>query len=295
MKNTKNNNIQLYKNHRIYIKKGYQIINMPEHHLASKTGDVSVHRAVAEEKIGRQLKPEEIIHHIDENKLNNDPNNLMVFASNAEHVKYHMAIKYNNKYFLKQIDNIWYCEVKLKTSTKKCAICNKPIPFLNKRYCLECYKEENSKHIPSQKILEELIQKCSYEEIGREYGVTGKTVKKWCDKYIIKKNWHHDIPSRNKLTNLLLKNSRKKVAEFYNVDPETVTRWEKKYNIKYTSGLEIMCIETNTVYKTKRDAALSIQNNYSLKSNIYNIANACKTNKIYNNYHWRQIDKKLII
>lgn len=44
-----------------------------------------VHRYVAEKKLGRRLKPGEVVHHRDRNKLNNDPNNLKVCNSQLEH------------------------------------------------------------------------------------------------------------------------------------------------------------------------------------------------------------------
>ena len=47
------------------------------------------HRIVAEKKLGRKLKQGEVVHHIDGNKRNNSPDNLMVFSSQSEHVKYH--------------------------------------------------------------------------------------------------------------------------------------------------------------------------------------------------------------
>ena len=53
------------------------------------------HRAIAEEKIGRPLKAGEVVHHIYLNPLNNDPSNLMVFPSQAEHAKYHAALRRN--------------------------------------------------------------------------------------------------------------------------------------------------------------------------------------------------------
>ena len=50
------------------------------------------HRVVMERKLGRTLKPGEIVHHIDGDKRNNDPDNLMLFPSVAEHSRYHMRL-----------------------------------------------------------------------------------------------------------------------------------------------------------------------------------------------------------
>jgi len=47
------------------------------------------HRTIAEELIGRHLLTGEVVHHIDEDKLNNDPVNLSVLHSQSEHVRKH--------------------------------------------------------------------------------------------------------------------------------------------------------------------------------------------------------------
>ena len=68
---------------------GYVLILKPEHPNSSKDGYVCEHRLVMEEKLGRYLEPTEIVHH--KNGVVNDNNieNLMLFANNAEHKKYH--------------------------------------------------------------------------------------------------------------------------------------------------------------------------------------------------------------
>lgn len=58
-----------------------------------KEGGRHQHRVVAEQMIGRPLLPKEVVHHKDGNKANNDPSNLQVFSSQAEHARHHMTEK----------------------------------------------------------------------------------------------------------------------------------------------------------------------------------------------------------
>lgn len=57
-----------------------------------KLGGASVyeHRVVVENTLGRKLRENEIVHHIDGNKRNNDPSNLVVMTR-AEHSRIHRA------------------------------------------------------------------------------------------------------------------------------------------------------------------------------------------------------------
>lgn len=48
-----------------------------------------LHRTVAELALGRELKPGEVVHHIDGNNQNNDYKNLMVFKNQAQHAAWH--------------------------------------------------------------------------------------------------------------------------------------------------------------------------------------------------------------
>lgn len=54
------------------------------------------HRIVMEEKIGRLLLGNEVVHHIDEDKKNNHPDNLMVFDNNSAHIKYHQQLTHQH-------------------------------------------------------------------------------------------------------------------------------------------------------------------------------------------------------
>lgn len=51
------------------------------------------HRVVAERMLGRKLKKNEVVHHIDLNKQNNDESNLVVLPSNSEHSHLHQILK----------------------------------------------------------------------------------------------------------------------------------------------------------------------------------------------------------
>ena len=51
------------------------------------------HRYVAEMKLGRALRQGEVVHHIDGNFRNNNPDNLMILPSQAEHARIHFRKK----------------------------------------------------------------------------------------------------------------------------------------------------------------------------------------------------------
>jgi hypothetical protein len=67
---------------------GYRMIQMPDHPQADSKGYVREHRIVAEKKVGRMLTKDEVAHHDDEVKVNNDPLNLEVM-SRKKHARLH--------------------------------------------------------------------------------------------------------------------------------------------------------------------------------------------------------------
>lgn len=76
---------------RIVDKHGYILAKTPGHPYVNHQGYVREHRLVMEQKLGRYLEPGEVVDHIDGNTSNNDPSNLRLFASNAEHLRVTLA------------------------------------------------------------------------------------------------------------------------------------------------------------------------------------------------------------
>jgi hypothetical protein len=64
-----------------------------DHPMANSKGYAYEHRLVMVEKIGRMLAPGEVVHHIDRNGENNDPENLMLFASHGEHKAFEQSLR----------------------------------------------------------------------------------------------------------------------------------------------------------------------------------------------------------
>lgn len=69
--------------------KGYTWVLKHEHPAADAYGYVSRARFVMEEHIGRYLQKGEIVHHIDEDKQNDNIGNLMLLKNLGEHVTLH--------------------------------------------------------------------------------------------------------------------------------------------------------------------------------------------------------------
>jgi len=53
----------------------------------------ALYKRVMEQKIGRAMKPGEVVHHIDSNRANNLAENLQLFSSHSEHMKHHSDSK----------------------------------------------------------------------------------------------------------------------------------------------------------------------------------------------------------
>lgn len=85
----------------------YNYILNPNHLRAKKDGYVAEHMLVIEKKIGRPLKEGEVIHHIDGNKTNNNPDNLLLFPNSKSHLKFHSLKRKNPNLTFEEFIKQW--------------------------------------------------------------------------------------------------------------------------------------------------------------------------------------------
>jgi len=88
---------------RVYIGKGHPYFSMA--HKCAADYAILEHRLVMAESLGRPLRPEEVVHHIDGNNLNNDLSNLQLLPSQAMHTAYTL-LQVENRRLAKQIQEL---------------------------------------------------------------------------------------------------------------------------------------------------------------------------------------------
>ena len=151
----------------------YKELYLPNHHRAKANGCVDEHIILAEKKIGRPLKKDEVVHHIDENKLNNSLDNLMVFTSNSAHITYHKNGRLielgDGTYDCIGLPDKYCCQCGIKLKTKQGNICQK-CNHINQRKVTWPSPEE---------LKQDIIELKTNIAISKKYGVSDKTVSKW--------------------------------------------------------------------------------------------------------------------
>ena len=83
---------------------GYIYVNFPEHPNANSNGYIAKHRLILEKQLGRYLNKNEIAHHIDKNKLNNNPTNIELYT-HKKHSSFHNKMMIANCNHIKVFDS----------------------------------------------------------------------------------------------------------------------------------------------------------------------------------------------
>lgn len=154
---------------------GYRALHIPDHPQALKTpkmyGWVYEHRVIAEDMLGRPLYDDEEVHHLDEDKLNNHPENLLVLPG-SQHMKLHGWLKRLG------IDPKNY-------PTKLCQCCGNVISRVLISYCgPECAAlGRRTVTRPSKEQLTLDVTVMSLVKTGEKYGVSDNSIRKWCRSY----------------------------------------------------------------------------------------------------------------
>ena len=65
---------------------GYFLIKCPKHPFCRSDGYILEHRLVMEKMICRYLKPLEVVHHKNKNRLDNRPCNLKLYPNRGKHI-----------------------------------------------------------------------------------------------------------------------------------------------------------------------------------------------------------------
>lgn len=72
---------------------GYIFVRDFSHHKSNSMGYIGEHILVAEKILGKYLPDKAVVHHVDGNPSNNNPNNLVICENSAYHLFLHRKIR----------------------------------------------------------------------------------------------------------------------------------------------------------------------------------------------------------
>lgn len=151
---------------------GYAYVRVYNH---ENVVNLNIHREVYKAFIG-DIPENNIVHHIDHNRLNNNVENLatLTLAENAiEQGIYNKGIHKNSN---------------STTNTNKCKECGIPISrrstYCRKHGYLLSGKRYKNGLIEKETLVELLTKESgNFTRVGKELGITDNAVRKWCKKY----------------------------------------------------------------------------------------------------------------
>ena len=297
----KNQNLGSYKNHPIFDNGQYLAIYYPEHHLADKKGIVLVHRCIAEDLLGRELNPKEVVHHKNQDKKDNRLSNLMVFVNARAHAAFHQGVPVvltKNGAWDIDYKKIKEQGLKIRGQTRHCIICGKTMPY-GEKYCSKCniaVKKMESK-CPSKQTLKDLLETFNYSQIAKKYNVTSNTVKNWAQKYKLYEPCFHDLPDKSEFINDLATLTYKEIENKYKISNWTLNNWIKKFDIKKYQITIFICIESGSVFNSLEEIHKSLFPTLSYETVRTGITKSVLSEQkiMFQGFHWARIVNTFVL
>lgn len=147
---------------------GYALVYVPDHPGRMKSGSYKnweyEHRYVMEMELGRLLESHEIVHHLNDDRLDNRPENLVVMTRRE-----HAALHYGN----------W--------PVNTCPTCGKPIARKAKM-CLECRRKKESV-LPTTDDTDVIdaiamdVMENGFAAVARKLGSSATSLRKWLKRH----------------------------------------------------------------------------------------------------------------
>lgn len=160
---------------------GYKVVFAPEHPRAMKSanweGYVYEHILVATESAGRQLRETEVVHHLDLNRENNLPSNLLILDRD-QHTKLHAWLLAGAPTTERGgVDGV--NSVKAAPAELQYCPCGLPLVRKQGKFCSNaCAQQARKQSRPSKEQVLSDLAVMYREAVGRKYGVSGTAVKK---------------------------------------------------------------------------------------------------------------------
>lgn len=136
--------------------------------------------------LGRELRDNEVTHHLDCNPLNNLLSNLIVLE-NSMHMRLHAWINRGSPIHenYKFGENVLDRYKNVKTINTYCKVCELTLQEKQEHYCSEKCRALDKRRVewPSKEVLTGELENNSYCALGRKYGVSDNAVRKWARHY----------------------------------------------------------------------------------------------------------------
>ena len=160
---------------------GYVVVYLPDHPKAMTSnnwkGYVYEHIVIAEEDYGREIIEGEEVHHLDLDRGNNSPNNLVILSKKS-HGKIHKWID-KGAPISKDIERIPINSMKPKL---RCKVCSKPLKLKQTAYCSVPCRQFDKSSIMDEHDLDEILfklSKSSVVQVAKHYSISDNGLTKW--------------------------------------------------------------------------------------------------------------------